>query len=111
MIQLYAHIDDLTPNEEYVKEEVDAIIQSIKEEGILQQLNVTPEGLIIKGNTRYHAGIELELKYLPVRSDLASGLITDKPTLPLHLYTSKAAALRPIKEQWDKRLPVTSKPR
>lgn len=107
MIQLYAHIDDLTPTELYLKEEVEEIKESVRTEGIKEQLNVDPSGNIIKGHNRYYCARILGLKYLPVRSDIASGLITDKPTLPSHMYSNNATMLRPIKKIWAERKPVT----
>lgn len=79
MIQTYAYILDLHPSEPAIPEELKKVKESIREKGILNQLNVEGDGRVIRGNTRYHAALELFMEgdtrfaFVPIRSDLVVG--------------------------------------
>lgn len=60
----------------YGKEPVDqGLLESIKEGGIIEEIQVTPEYVIISGHRRWAVAIKLELETVPicVRYDITSG--------------------------------------
>ena len=72
MIQLYAHRQDLIQSEippftgKGHREHLDEWIQSFKDDGILKQLMIKPNGFILDGNIRYEYTRNLGVEYLPI---------------------------------------------
>lgn len=94
IIQLYAHIKDLTPMEaleqckgfktftnpvdselHHLTNPYEQIKEDIKANDIKYALNILPNGDIMDGNMRYHIAKELVIKYLPINIKYLTGLI------------------------------------